>query len=193
MNAKRFGVLSGGAVLAALVVALAIWFLADGQRPQGVRREHDEAAAPAYPVETTGTIERYLYFADATGRHLEAEPRQMPDIPDAARAARSLVQALIDGPRHGGTRTLPGTTGIRDVYLTPDGVAYVDFSRPVTDDHPGGVQAEVLSVYSVANTLVLNLADISAVKILIEGAEALTLAGHVDLRPPYNANMLLIK
>jgi hypothetical protein len=45
----------------------------------------------------------------------------------------------------------------------------------------------------MVNTLALNIPEIEAVKILIEGREAKTLAGHIDIRRPFRANMLMIK
>jgi len=39
----------------------------------------------------------------------------------------------------------------------------------------------------------LNIPEIHAVKILIGGRESMTLAGHIDLRFPLKANMLLIR
>jgi hypothetical protein len=59
--------------------------------------------------------------------------------------------------------------------------------------HPGGVRSELLTVYAVVNTLILNLPEVSAVKILIEGREVSTLAGHIALEDPLNADMLLIR
>jgi len=41
--------------------------------------------------------------------------------------------------------------------------------------------------------LILNIPEIDAVKILIDGRDAMTLAGHIDLRFPFKANMLLVR
>jgi hypothetical protein len=61
------------------------------------------------------------------------------------------------------------------------------------ENHPGGIKLELITIYSIVNSLILNIPAIDAVKILIGGREALTLAGHVDLRFPFKANMLLIR
>jgi hypothetical protein len=39
----------------------------------------------------------------------------------------------------------------------------------------------------------LNIPEIHAVKFLINGKESMTLNGHIDLRSPFKANMLLIR
>jgi hypothetical protein len=43
---------------------------------------------------------------------------------------------------------------------------------------------ELASIYSVVNSLTQNVSGINRVQILIEGAEAETLAGHIDLSRP---------
>ena len=43
---------------------------------------------------------------------------------------------------------------------------------------------EALTVYALVNALTVNMPDISAVQILVDGKEVDTLAGHVDLRHP---------
>ena len=77
--------------------------------------------------------------------------------------------------------------------MTPDGTAYVDITAAVKDAHPGGIHSEQMTIFSIVNSLVLNVPEIDTVKILIDGREAMTLAGHVDLRHPFKANMLLIR
>jgi hypothetical protein len=100
---------------------------------------------------------------------------------------------LIEGPKRGGSRTLPETARVRALFVSGDGVAYVDFVDNAFEQHPGGVGSELITLYSVVNTLVLNIEDIRCVKLLIGGQEAVTLAGHVDLAPVYKAAMLWVR
>jgi len=51
---------------------------------------------------------------------------------------------------------------------------------------------ELLTVYGLVNTLLVNLPTMAEVQILVEGREADTLAGHVDLRRPLRKNEGLI-
>ena len=90
-------------------------------------------------------------------------------------------------------RTLPESATLRDFYLTPKGTAVLDFNKALTTDHPGGVQMELMTLYAIVNSLVLNIDQINSVKILTNGRESDTLAGHLDIRFPYKANMLIVK
>ena len=135
----------------------------------------------------------HLYFANPAGSFLTAESRVLEVSPDPTGLGRALVAALLHGPRGRLIRTLPDTTELRTFFVAPDRTAYVDLTRAVAADHPGGCQAELLSVYSIVNTLVLNSSDIGSVKILLEGNETMTLAGHIDLQSALYADMLLIR
>jgi spore germination protein GerM len=90
-------------------------------------------------------------------------------------------------------RTIPEQTTLRALFVAQDGTAYVDLSETIKDTFPGGIKAELFAIFSIVNSLILNIPEIDSVKILVGGNEAMTLAGHVELRFPFNANMLLIR
>ena len=134
-----------------------------------------------------------LYFADWNNSFLKSEQRVMPHPLDAAGFARAVVEALIKGPQKGLVRTLPEGTTLNALYVTPDKICYVDLAGAVRTNHPGGSNSELLTVYSVVNSLVLNIPEIEQVKILIDGNETSTLAGHIDIQNPVKAYMLIVR
>ncbi len=136
----------------------------------------------------------HLYFADKKNAFLKAEQRRLSRSGEKpVRLGKSIVKALISGPRKDLVRAIPEGTELRALYITKKGTAYVDLTRAISDQHPGGSKSELLAIYSIVNSLILNVPDIKSVKLLIEGNEAETLAGHIDLRFPLKANMLLIR
>ena len=135
----------------------------------------------------------HLYFADRENRFLIAEDRAVLHPDEPADLGRIIIKELIIGPREGLMQTIPSDANLRAFYITQDETAYVDLTREITEEHPGGVKSELLTIYSIVNSLILNIPEINAVKILINGGESLTLAGHIDLRLPFKANMLLIR
>ena len=144
-------------------------------------------------TETSGKAVVHLYFSNKENSFLTAEKRAFfhSDHPDEL--GKIIIEAIIEGPREDLTRTIPAGTTLRALYVTQEKIAFVDFSDRIKDSHPGGVNSELLSIYSIVNSLVLNISQVDAVKILINGKESKTLAGHVDLRFPLKANMLLIR
>ncbi|MBI2877613.1 MAG: GerMN domain-containing protein [Candidatus Tectomicrobia bacterium] len=130
-----------------------------------------------------------LFFSSVGGEALVSEEReiQMPVEPEAQ--ARAILGELIKGSGSGtlGPTIPPGVT-LREVFLDPaQGCVYVDFSQELARNHPGGSQTEALTVFSIVNSLILNL-PFKKVQILIEGKEVETLAGHIFIQGPLEAD-----
>lgn len=151
--------------------------------------------APVIPTEHAqpNKVLVHLYFADKNNSFLTSEDRVLFQPDSIAAFGRTIVEELIQGPREGLAPTIPVETALRAFYATQGGIAFVDVTEAVTENHPGGTRSELMTIYSIVNSLVLNIPEIDTVKILIGGREALTLAGHVDLRFPFQADMLLIR
>ena len=134
-----------------------------------------------------------VYFADRSQAFLSAEDRVVPDTGDPVDLGKQIMMALLQGPRGNLMRTIPSGARLNALFITADGTGYVDLSEAVTEQHPGGCKSEMLTIYSIVNSLVLNVSEVKTVKILIAGREAWTLAGHLDIRFPFKAEMLLIR
>jgi spore germination protein GerM len=134
-----------------------------------------------------------LYFADPAKPYLTAEDRLVIAPDDPVAFGKLLVRELIKGSAHGNLPTIPRQTKLRDFFLLNNGTAVVDFSAAFRENQPGGCRNEQLTLFSVVNTLALNVPGIKRVKFLIDGAEAQTLAGHLTLEFPFTADMLLIR
>ncbi len=135
----------------------------------------------------------FLYFSEKEGRTLTSEERMIPFSEDPSIFAKSILEALIEGPRRDLIRTIPEGVVVNAVFISPDNIAYVDLSKAVQENHPGGAGAELTTIYSIVNSLTLNIPEIRKVKLLAAGREILTLAGHVSLEAPLGANMMMIR
>ncbi|MDY6988078.1 MAG: GerMN domain-containing protein [Thermodesulfobacteriota bacterium] len=135
----------------------------------------------------------HLYFSDVDHRFLTAEVRTLALSEGVVQRARQIVEALVEGPKGPLIPTIPGGTRLLAVYLADDGTVYVDFNRAIMENHSGGTLSELLTIFSLVNTLALNISEIESVKLLIAGREAETLAGHMDIRFPFRPNMLMIQ
>lgn len=91
---------------------------------------------------------------------------------------RSLLALYLD---KSSPHPLPPGSDIRGVYLVDPGLAVIDINAAFADGHRSGVLSEELTVASLIQTLSANLPGILKVKILVEGKERQTLAGHADL------------
>ncbi|MCR4419244.1 MAG: GerMN domain-containing protein [Clostridia bacterium] len=142
---------------------------------------------PPGPGETTTVT---LYFADPTGQYLVPVTRQIPKVQGIARAT---LQELILGPdaQSDLLPTVPVGTVLRDINIKPDGLAIVDFSKELVANHQGGTMGEMLTVYSIVNTLT-QFPTVKKVQILVDGQYQQTLAGHLDIREALARNEGLI-
>jgi spore germination protein GerM len=178
-----------GALIAGIILLLV---LVMGPHNTQHRTQIQQTVRPASmtPAQTRPV---HLYFSDRDSQFLMAENRVLKSPQEPEFFARTIIEALIKGPQQGLARTLPAATAIRAIFVTQEGTCFVDLTSAVTENHPGGIQSELLTVYSIVNSLVLNVPQIKAVKILVNGTEANTLAGHIDLQTPIKANMLFIR
>jgi hypothetical protein len=108
---------------------------------------------------------------------------------------RQLLLAFLNGPRTGKDQVpVPEGLKLNEFYFTPDNTAVVDVST--SDIAPGqfGFYEEVLFVRGLIETLSQNFFEIKQVKILVDGQDAPTLAGHyalgtADLGAPVAQNL----
>lgn len=183
---RRYAILiSGVVVLLAAVIGLLVYV---AQEEEVDDRQGTRTISPRSVKSRV-----HLYFSDEVNGYLVAEERNLSMPEDPVQRSKRLVQALIDGPGTELRPTIPPKTTLRALYVSEKGVAYVDFNQAVQTEHRGGTLAELLTIYSVVNTLCLNIPEIHAVKILIEGHEKKTLSGHIDTQEPFKANLLMLK
>jgi hypothetical protein len=97
---------------------------------------------------------------------------------------RRAVQELILWSGTQAVSPLPPEAGIREVWVSPAGIAYVDFDRELRNFAGGGALGELHIVYGVVSTVVISFPEVFAVQLLVEGEMIETLAGHVDLDGP---------
>src|SRR5262249_11273238 len=75
---------------------------------------------------------------------------------------------------------------VREVFLISPDVAVVDLNSAFVSGQTSGVLSEELTVVSVIQTLTANIPGLMKVKILVDGKQQDTLAGHADLAGYYD-------
>jgi len=140
----------------------------------------EEERKEVQPVPTEEMVEVNLYFSDSQAMYLVPEKRKISQIPSLARQA---VIELIKGPENSDLYpTVPEGTQVNEVYIADD-IAYIDLSEEIFKNHPGGSSGELMTVYSIVNTLT-EIPPIKGVQILVEGNEMKSLVGHIDISMP---------
>ena len=90
-----------------------------------------------------------------------------------------MVEALLDGPKAPGlVRPLPEGVALGAVQLGQDGTAYVDLrSADHPDPPPGGSTEEIQRVYSLVDSIALNVPQASPGRAAVERRPAGDLLG----------------
>ena len=155
------------------------------------------AATPVAPVDTrplappvTGPTEKVvLYVAHDDDGTLRAQSAQIPMPSGRQQRAEELARALISVYLDKNSSHVIGAgSEVRSVFLVDPGVAVIDMKGAFADSHRSGVLVEELTVASLIHTLTANTPNILRVKILIDGKERETLAGHADLASFYEVS-----
>jgi len=178
--------------LIATVVSFTFWLLDQPIADPGEAEMpvDDELALPVASDEelddaTERRIRVTLYLLSDSGMALAPEDREIALVDSVQEQAKQVIRELLAGSRTGLGSPLPQGVQLRELFITPQGVAFVDLSQELISNHIGGSSAEELTVYSLSNTLIANFPAVKRVQFLVEGREVPTLAGHLDLTLSY--------
>lgn len=100
----------------------------------------------------------------------------------AQEAVRSLLAQYLQSPS---PHPIGKGADVKEVYWIGGDTAVLDMTAQFADGHPSGVLVEQLTIASLVETLNANVSGVAKVKILINGEERETLAGHADLMSFY--------
>lgn len=164
------------------------------ERLAGLQPEADEATAiPATAGANVPKITATLYYGSADGQALVPVRREIPLAEGLVPQGREIIAMQLQAAPSPFVSVIPEGTTLRAFYVTDRGDAFVDLSPEASSGHPGGSSTELLTVYAIVNAVTANLPTIQRVQILIDGREADTLAGHVDLRRPLQQDLSLVR
>lgn len=154
----------------------------------------EQSVAPPAAAAPVRHITATLFYASSDAQHLVPVQREVLFGEGPVEQGRQIVAAQLTAPPAPPlvTAVPPGAT-LRNFYVSERGEAFVDLGPEIVAAHPGGSAAELLTVYAIVNAVTANLPSISRVQILIDGKEADTLAGHVDLRRLLRRNDAIVR
>lgn len=121
-----------------------------------------------------------IYFT-TDGRTLTPETRESIQRLPSTEKARLILNELINGPKQGYVKsTISKQTKIRGIYLLKDELV-VDFSEDIVKECVDGFTPELLAVYSVVNSILMNCKEITRVKILVEGQPRDVFKNYIEI------------
>jgi hypothetical protein len=179
-----------------LLIALAVLLVAAlGMSVYAWNMRKTVAATPAASVDTrplappvAGPTEMVaLFVANDEDGSLRPRAAQIPMPSGRQQRAEELLRALMSiYLDKSSPHVLGAGAEVRSVFLVDPGVAVIDVNAAFADTHRSGVLVEELTVASLIHTVSANTPGILRVKILVDGKERDTLAGHADLSDFYD-------
>jgi len=142
---------------------------------------------------TRAPVQSELYFGDEGSDMLMREFRAVSSSARPEKRAAALIDELIKGPAAKGMRTVPMQAKLRSVNMQSDARIDIDFGPEISQFHPGGSTAELLTVMSIVNTITANIKEVKSVRLLINGRPVDTLSGHIDCRQAFVPNMQIVR
>jgi len=158
----------------------------DFLRPLSAKKPEKKIAVKEKKVVT-------LFFSEEEGEYLVGEKREIPKRDRVEEEARETIAELIRGPQGAFIPTLPSRAKLLTLQIDAQGLAKVNFDQALSREHPGGSSAEMLTLYSIVNSLTLNFPQIKRVQILIDGKAVESIAGHISLKQPVSFNPSIVK
>lgn len=146
---------------------------------------------PLAPPVSGPTENVALFIAHDEDGTLRTQSAQIPMPSGRQQRAEELLRALLsiylekDSPH-----VLGAGSEVRSVFLVDPGLAVIDLNSAFADTHRSGVLVEELTVASLIHTISANTPGILRVKIVIDGKERDTLAGHADLSSFYDISAM---
>jgi len=174
--------LIGVSVMLAIVLGVTVYLWRMKGRVVAAPATSVTDARPVAPPSTGPTESVTLYVAYDDSGTLRTQSVRVGLSAGRQQRAEEVLRALLNlyldksSPHPLG----PGSE-VRSVFLVEPGLAVIDMNAAFADAHRSGVLVEELTVASLIQSLVANVGGITRVRILIEGKERETLAGHADL------------
>jgi hypothetical protein len=173
------------AVGAALLLG---WLLLGGGR--SLTRRIDVTPMDELPTPTPAPEQSIvLLFTGSDGRlHPELRPVPLPEEVDER--VRVVMSELLRGPSGDLFPVVPYPAEVKAVFIDDLGRAYIDLTAP--PDTLEGSHTELMLVYGIVDSVLLNCPELHAVQVLFGGSEIPTLTGHLDLSRPLALNKRFI-
>jgi len=112
--------------------------------------------------------------------------------PDLQSQARETLLTLLHDQRAVQTAVLRDVK-LRTFFLDGQGTAYIDLTLGQEQTIRASAWDELLALFAMVDTLMQNFEDLKQVCFLVDGRDAQTLAGHLDLSRKYTKRMDLVR
>ncbi len=163
-------------ITVAFLISLGIYLSKKKSSPQQPLKKEEKIQEKIENEQTAVPKENIVLFFPTMEGYLLKESREIEEQQDLEKKALAILQELKNPPS-GAFSPFPPGGSVRKVFLLGE-EAVVDLDLP---SQGYGTQYELLTIYSIVNSLTYNL-DLEKVKLVLGGMERKTLFGHISLK-----------
>lgn len=185
----RRRILWGRVIAAVVIVFIAIW---GGYHLVGYLVKHkffikEEKVAIEPPSDKVSLVEKkievskktvYLYLPDSQYTKLVEETKEIVES-----SMEEMVKEIFKALAEAKEKVIPQGTEIKHIFIGKS-ILFLDLSSEIVRNHPGGSNAELMTIYSIVNSICKSFPEIKMVQLLIDGKVIDALKGHVDISFP---------
>ena len=183
-------------LIATLGMGFLVWRL---RRNDHERLLRGEDTSPTKAPEIAPAETATLYVAGDDDGSLRPQQYSLPLPVDNSARAHALLQKLFEiYSASDSTHPVPsGSAAVLNVFLMPVPgethknsdtaplLAVINLTGAFANNHPSGIEPEMLTLNSICATIHANIPRIAQVRFLVDGEQRPTLSGHADLTQTY--------
>lgn len=181
-NKKLFLYATVGIVL--LVIFFLIFFLGF---PKKNKKTINSSVKKEHKIQNGEGIEYSFFYPSTDGEYLKSVKKKVVKEDDLKNQIKTVVIELFKGPGEENKNLYnPFSENLKlnEFYLIDKSIVVVDLNDSIYENLLGGADDEILTIYSIVDTISYNFPFVRATQIIINGREAETLAGHIDISRP---------
>ncbi len=167
-------------VIVLLAVVSAVIYIAS-------RLTGPEDRAPSPLSEVPGETKSVsLFFVSREADGMLSETREIAVREGIEEQVKGVVAALAQGPSSDEmVSAIPEATQVLQVFWHEDTqTLFIDFTRALISDHPGGSTGEYYTISMLIRTIASNFPQVRRLQILVDGYPVETIAGHYAVSKP---------
>jgi len=138
-------------------------------------------------VNTEEGIEYSFFYPSEEGNYLVPIKKKINKKEDLKEQIKQVIIGLFNGPdinKKDLYNPFSKNLKINEFYLIDNSIVVLDLNDGIYENLLGGTDDEILTIYSIVDTISYNFPFVRATQIIINGREAETLAGHIDISRP---------
>jgi hypothetical protein len=179
-------------VLIGLAAAVMLYLLASSYGLFSARTKITESVMSSINLYTAKESRQKiaLFFGDPLAEGFKEGSAEIYQSEQQINRIKQALLILLQGPSAKGyINLIPEGTQLREAYLDTNNFLFIDLSSEMSTNCKGGTTGEYEAVYSIINSVFSNFPWVKGVKLLINGEEKDSLAGHISLKDFLKADM----